>query len=60
VAIIIGGDEQDHASVFDRCDVVATHRHPYARSFETELPISVCRGLKVELQTLWPRLRHYI
>ena len=60
VAIIIGGAARDNAAVFDRCDIVAVHRHPYARSFETDLPISICRGLRTDLRTLWPRLRHYI
>jgi len=60
VAIIIGGDAEENASVFESCQVVAVHRSRYARSFETDLPITVCRGPRVDLETLWPTLRHYI
>ena len=32
---------------------------PYAMPFETNIPISVLRGLHVPLATAWPKLKHY-
>lgn len=60
VEVILGGNAQDNAAVFHRCEIVAVHRHRYARAFETDLPISVCRGSSVAIKTLWPRLRNDI
>jgi hypothetical protein len=60
VTIVIGGDPQDNLQVFQECHQSAVIRNPYARSFETDLPVSVCRGLKQPFNKIWPQLREYI
>ncbi len=57
---IIGGDEQDYRRLFQSYQSVTVIDHPYARSFERNLPVYFCRGLKVPLRELWPRTRHLI
>ena len=59
VVIIIGGNEEDHDSFFEECSIRAVHRNEYARSFETNLNIYVCKGLKRPLSETWPMMRHY-
>lgn len=60
VMIIVGGDLEDHVDDFESCEEGAVHTHPYARSFETNLSIWVCRGLRRPLDEVWPEIRFYI
>ncbi len=60
VMIIVGGDLEDHVDDFASCQEATVHTHPWARSFETNLSIWVCRGLKWPLEEIWPEIRFYI
>lgn len=60
VVIVIGGELEDHAPEFETCEQAAVHRHRYARPFETNLRIFVCRKLKVPVSDLWPQVRVFI
>jgi hypothetical protein len=60
VLIIVGGEREDHLEEFASCELAATHSHPYARAFETELPIWVCRGLRLPVAEVWPHTREFI
>jgi len=60
VVIAVGGKEEDYREWFDEVTLAAVHSAPLAMPYETELPIFVCRGLRVPLSSFWPSLRHYI
>jgi hypothetical protein len=57
--IIIGGKRTDHERAFASIERVATHSHPYAMRYESNLPIFVCRKPKIPMSEIWPRTRHY-
>lgn len=58
--VIIGGDPAEHATLFRECRIEATIEHPWARSAETGLPVSVCRDLVPPVREIWPRTREFI
>ncbi|RPI99035.1 MAG: phospholipid carrier-dependent glycosyltransferase [Candidatus Aminicenantes bacterium] len=60
VMIIIGGSADDHRQAYREVVEAARHINKYAMPYESDLPIFLCRGLKVKLQDLWPRLKKYI
>ena len=60
VMIIIGGSADDHRQVYREVVEVARHTNKYAMPYESDLPIFLCRGLKVKLADGWPRVRNYI
>jgi hypothetical protein len=60
VLIIVGGDLQDHLEEFASCELAVTRSHTYARSFETDLPVWVCRGLRAPVAEVWPHTREFI
>jgi 4-amino-4-deoxy-L-arabinose transferase-like glycosyltransferase len=60
VMIVIGGNERDYQQLFESYEVAAVHDHPYAREFERNLRIYVCRGGKRSLRELWPEVKRFI
>lgn len=60
VMIVIGGEAEDHLQAYSNVKEIARHVNQYAMPYESNLPIYVCRGLKVSIRDLWPRVRHYI
>jgi hypothetical protein len=58
IVILEGGPESDARKEFASVEVAATLNVPYAYSYETR-PILLCRGLKGNLQTLWPQVKHW-
>jgi hypothetical protein len=60
VMIIVGGREESHREVYESVERVATHVHPNAMPFETDLPIFVCRKLKIPLTEIWGRVKIFI
>ena len=59
VLIIIGGDREDFEQVYDSVEEAAIHSHPYAMPYESNLPIYVCRGLKVKLEDIWAKYHSF-
>ena len=57
--IVIGGREENHRQSFDSVVVAATHRADYAMPYENDLPIYVCRGLKIPISKAWSRVKNY-
>jgi len=58
IILVNEGDPQKYENVCQSLTLVARPNHPYARPDENR-PIYHCRGLKVNLQELWPKLRHF-
>jgi 4-amino-4-deoxy-L-arabinose transferase-like glycosyltransferase len=59
VIIILGGALADKQRVFDSVAIAGVSSAPYCMPYENNLSIYVCRGLKVPLKELWPRVKHY-
>lgn len=59
VLIIVGGKKQDHEKSFESVELEAVHTNEYAMPFETNLPIYVCRKLKVPIAEIWPTTKHF-
>lgn len=58
IVILVGEGEREAQEEFDSVTVAATHENQYAFSYETQ-PILLCRGLKWDLQTGWPRVKNW-
>jgi hypothetical protein len=58
VVIVLGGRAKDLRRVFNQVEVAAQLNHPYALWFENR-PIFLCRGLKGNLQDLWPKVKNW-
>jgi uncharacterized membrane protein (GlpM family) len=59
VLIIVGGDLRDHEAVFRDVRRVEVVRSPYAMPSVDELPIFLARDPRVDIEAIWPQLRHY-
>jgi len=58
IVIVLGDEESDAREHFDSVTVAATLNNPYAYRYEN-FPILLCRGLKWNLQTDWPRVKNW-
>ncbi len=59
VVIDVGGDCGADEHLFASAQRAATAGTPYAISYERDLPVMVCRGLRGSLPAIWPRLKDY-
>jgi 4-amino-4-deoxy-L-arabinose transferase-like glycosyltransferase len=59
VMIVVGGSAEDHLGVFERVERAGTTDCEYCMPYEDDQPIFVCRGLRIPLDEIWPRLKHY-
>jgi hypothetical protein len=59
VMIIVGGSRDEHLGVFEQVEQAGTTDCHYCMPYEDDQPIFVCRGLKVPLAEIWPRLKHF-
>jgi len=58
IILLNEGDPQEYENACQSLTLVARPNNPYARPDENR-PIYHCRGLKVNLQELWPKVRHF-
>jgi dolichyl-phosphate-mannose-protein mannosyltransferase len=58
IVILVGQPESDAREEFASVEVAATLHIPYAYSYEMR-PILLCRGLKWNLQAIWPRVKYW-
>jgi 4-amino-4-deoxy-L-arabinose transferase-like glycosyltransferase len=57
--IIVGGEEEDHRMSCASLERAGEIRCGYCMPFEDRQTVFVCRGLKMPLSELWPRVKHY-
>ncbi len=57
--IDIGGDCGAREHLFSSARRVDTYTAPYAMPYETNLPIMLCQGLRVQAAQLWPSIKNY-
>jgi hypothetical protein len=60
VVIDVHGDCGASEHLFATSRLAARFDPPWVISYEQDIPILVCTGIKVPLATLWPSLRTYI
>ena len=60
VIIDVPGDCGGSEHLFASARLVTRFNAPYTISWETNIPIMVCRGIRVPIQTLWPMLKRYL
>jgi 4-amino-4-deoxy-L-arabinose transferase-like glycosyltransferase len=58
IVIVVGQNKDATEKAFASVEVAATLNNPYALWYENQ-PILLCRGLKWDLQTGWPRVKHW-
>lgn len=57
--IILGGDPEDHAKVYREVTLMTTSDCQYCMPYEDNLSVYLCRGFKVELESVWPEIKHF-
>ena len=60
VLIIIGGDRDDNAELFEEIEIVGRTESRWSMPFERGLDVSIARRPKVPIDEAWPRLKRYI
>lgn len=60
VIIDVNGDCGASQHLFKSSVRAATFSAPYTIGYEQDLPIMVCRGLRVPISTIWPQKKEYI
>jgi hypothetical protein len=59
VMIVVGGTQRDAERVYRDVRRAQTVRSAYAMPYENDLPIFVARDPRVDIETIWPKVRHY-
>jgi hypothetical protein len=60
VLIVIGDDRETLEELFENVELGATFTCHDCMPYENDNPIWIARGLRVPIQELWPRIKHYI
>ena len=58
--IIIGGDEEDHLKTYSEVYIAGMITNKYAMPYESNIPVYLCTGLKVNFKDVWHKVRFYI
>jgi 4-amino-4-deoxy-L-arabinose transferase-like glycosyltransferase len=59
VLIVLGGSREELSEWCEGVQEADTVRCTYCMPYQNNLPVYVCRGLKVPLEEAWSRLKHY-
>ena len=59
VIIIFGGDEEDNRAVCADLQRAGEIRCDHCMPYEDHDPVYVCRGLKMSMRELWPRVKQF-
>jgi Dolichyl-phosphate-mannose-protein mannosyltransferase len=60
VMIVLDDNRETLEKYFDDVELGAVFQNPYVMPYENDMPIWICRGAKIPLQELWPRVKKYI
>lgn len=60
IAISIGNSKETVNKVYERAELVATIRHPYAIEEENNIGLYLCRGPRISLPVIWPTLANQV
>jgi Dolichyl-phosphate-mannose-protein mannosyltransferase len=60
VMIVMGDRREVLEKYFDSVELGAVFENPYVMPYENDMPIWICRGAKIPLKELWPRVKVYM
>jgi hypothetical protein len=60
ILIMVGGKKADHERAFETVELAMVHTSEYAMPFETNLPIYICRRIKLPVEKIWPKVKFFI
>ncbi len=60
IVIDVNGDCGAREHLFRSRQLAATFDAPWIMSYEQNLPIMICRGIREPLSEIWPKVKHYI
>ncbi len=60
ILIAVGGDAEDYSDTFGEVTLAGRHVSELAMSYESNLPIYVCRKPKLKIKEVWHTTRRYI
>ena len=60
VLIDVNGDCGASQHLFEHAERAATSSPPFAMTWEQNVPIMVCRGIRKPIAEIWPGVKHYI
>jgi Dolichyl-phosphate-mannose-protein mannosyltransferase len=58
--IVIGGKKEDLFESFDSVEQAAVIKSDYAIQYENNLPVYICRRLKLPIKVIWNEVRRFI
>ena len=58
--IVLRGDEEDHRESCDDVTLAAVHTCRYCMPYENNMPIFICRGLRISPADLWKAEKHLL
>jgi hypothetical protein len=58
--ILVGGEREDYAGLFDKLELARVHTHPWAKPDEARVNIFVGRGMRRPLADIWDRAKNFI
>jgi hypothetical protein len=59
IVIYLGGSKEELERYFHQVEQVDTVICQYCMPYENNLPVFICRGLRVPLKELWPQVKHF-
>lgn len=59
LAIVIGSKKEDLEKSFAQVELKSTINSKYASSYQTNLPLYVCRNLKIPVEDVWKQVKNY-
>jgi hypothetical protein len=60
VMIVMDDRREVLETIFEHVEQVAIVHHPYAIPYENDKPVHLCRGLKVPMKELWPKIKKWM
>ena len=60
VMIVIGDNRKALEGLFEHVEQAETIRCEYCMPYENDLPVWLCRGLKMPMSELWPKVKKWI
>jgi hypothetical protein len=59
IVIILGGALKDKQEIFANAEVAGVASSPWSMPYEDDVPVYLCRGLRVPLAEAWAKLKHF-
>jgi len=60
ILIVMDDDRETLEKLFHSVEEVGVVGHPYAMPYENGKPVHLCRGLKMPIEELWPKVKKWI